>query len=85
MRRNVEQGDSVVNRRLHEFVSLEQIQDIVNGWGSIPYFMCRKKICTDAVEAYRSDRHTLAIPTLLPLAEGLPPRRSFQILGEVTQ
>jgi hypothetical protein len=71
MRWNVEQGDSIVNRRLHEFVSLKQIQDIVKGWGSIPYFMCRKKICTDAVEAYQLDLHTLVIPTLLPLAEGL--------------
>lgn len=71
LRWNVEHGDSVVNQRLHEFVTLRQIQEIVDGWGSIPYFLCRKKICTEAVEAYRMDLHTLVIPALLPLAEGL--------------
>src|SRR5258708_26165070 len=41
MRWNVEQGDSVVNRRLQEFVSLEQIRDYVNCSGHVPYFMYR--------------------------------------------
>lgn len=71
VRWTVEHGNDVVNRRLSEFVKMKQIQDIVNGWGRIPYFMCRKKICADAVEAYRMDLHTLVIPALLPLAEGL--------------
>jgi hypothetical protein len=71
IRWTVEHGNDVVNRRLPEFVKLKQIQDIVNGWGSIPYFMSRKKICDDAIEANRLGLHTLVIPALLPLAEGL--------------
>ena len=71
VRWTVEHGNDVVNRRLPEFVTTKQIQDIVNGWGTIPYLLCRKRICADAVEAYRMGLHTLVIPALLPLAEGL--------------
>lgn len=68
---DVEHGNDVVNRRLPEFVAVKQIQNIAGGWGTIPYLTCRKKICADAVEAYRMGMHTLVIPALLPLAEGL--------------
>jgi hypothetical protein len=71
VRWTVEHGNDVVNRRLPEFVKLAQIHDIVNVWGSIPYFISRQKICADAVEAYRLGLHTMVIPALLPLAEGL--------------
>jgi hypothetical protein len=71
VRWTVEHGNDVVNRRLPEFVTLKQIQGMVNGWESIPYLMYRKKICADAVEAYRRGLHNLVIPALLPLAEGL--------------
>ncbi len=71
IRWTVEHGGGVVNRRLHEFLSLKEIEAIVNSWSSIPYLMSRKKICDDAVEAYRTGLHTLVIPALLPLAEGL--------------
>jgi len=71
IRWTVEHGSDVVNRRLHEFLSIKELEAIVNSWGSIPYLMSRRKICDDAVEAYRMGLHTLVIPALLPLAEGL--------------
>jgi hypothetical protein len=71
IRWTVEHGSDVVNRRLPEFLSIKELEAIVNSWGSIPYLMSRRKICDDAVEAYRMGLHTLIIPALLPLAEGL--------------
>jgi hypothetical protein len=44
---------------------------MVSNWASIPYLMCRRKICSDVIEAYRMGFHSLVIPALLPLAEGL--------------
>jgi hypothetical protein len=71
IRWNMEHGDEVVNRRLPEFVTLKAIQEMVRGWESIPYLMCRKKISADVLDAYELGLHTLVTPALLPLAEGL--------------
>lgn len=71
IRWTLEHGSDVVNRRLHEFLSIKEIEAIVHSWASIPYLMSRKKICDDAVEAYGMGLHTLVVPALLPLAEGL--------------
>lgn len=71
IRWTMEHGDAVVNQRLPEFFTLKEIEPMVDAWGSIPYLMSRKKICSDAVQAYRMGLHSLVIPALLPLAEGL--------------
>jgi len=71
VRWTMEHGDAVVNQRLPKFFTLKKIDQMVSGWGSIPYLMSRKTICSDAVHAYRIGLHNLVIPALLPLAEGL--------------
>ena len=54
-----------------------RLSEITNGWSSIPYMRDRQAIIRDAVSAHREGRFTLAVPSLLPLAEGL----SVEILG----
>jgi hypothetical protein len=71
IRWTMEHGDAVVNQRLPEFFTLKDIEPMVNAWSNIPYLMSRKKICSDAVQAYRMGLYSLVIPALLPLAEGL--------------
>ncbi len=54
MRWTGERGEDEPNRRLAEFFTIKEVEEMVNGWTtSIPYLMCRKQICSDALEAYR--------------------------------
>lgn len=71
MRFAAERGEDAANARVPEFFRIERIEEMVMHWATIPYLTCRKKIYLDAVEAYRQGLHTLVIPALLPLAEGL--------------
>lgn len=71
LRWTAERGDEEPNRRMPEFFTIKQIEEVVNGWASVPYLTCRKQLCSDVVEAYRKGFHSLVIPALLPLAEGL--------------
>lgn len=71
IRWTMQHGNEVVNRRLPEFLPMKEVEEMVSGWTSIPYFQTRKIICADALEAYRLGLHTLVAPALLPLAEGL--------------
>jgi hypothetical protein len=43
----------------------------VDFWLKIPYLERRRQILLDCVEAHREGKYTLAIPTLLPLVDGL--------------
>jgi hypothetical protein len=71
MRFAAESGDDAANKRLPDFFRIPRIEEMVARWSDIPYLKCRQRIYLDAVEAYRQNLHTLVIPALLPLAEGL--------------
>lgn len=71
MRLAAENGEDAANTRVPEFFRVERIEEMVGGWATIPYLTCRQQIYLDAVEGYRLGLHTLVIPALLPLAEGL--------------
>ncbi len=58
----------IVERFRHdEFAALKSM---VEDWCSIDYFHERKDIIKDAIDAHMTERYTLSIPALLPLAEG---------------
>jgi hypothetical protein len=49
----------------------ESIETMISGWQQIPYFQTRKQVCDDVIRAYRMGIHSLVVPALLPLAEGI--------------
>lgn len=71
MRFATENGEDAANARVPEFFRIERIEEMVTKWDAIPYLRCRQKIYLDAIEGYRQGLHTLVVPALLPLAEGL--------------
>jgi hypothetical protein len=66
-----ESGIDAANARVPQLFTFERIEKAVNGWGNIPYFEKRSDICSDLFAAYKLGLHSVVIPALLPLAEGL--------------
>jgi hypothetical protein len=77
IRISAEQGVDAANARVPDFFSEERLENMVQGWQSIPYFENRSQLCSDSIQAYGMGQHTLLIPALMPLAEGL----SAEIVG----
>ena len=48
-----------------------RLKERVEAWFTLPYFADRKEIILDSLEAHKAGKWTLAVPTLLPLADGL--------------
>jgi hypothetical protein len=64
-------GMDAANARVAQLFTFERIEKAVRGWGTIPYFENRLQVCSDLLAAYKLGLHSVVIPTLLPLAEGL--------------
>jgi hypothetical protein len=66
-----ESGMDAANACVAKVFRFERIEKAVKGWGTIPYFENRLQVCSDLLAAYKLGLHSVVIPTLLPLAEGL--------------
>ena len=49
----------------------ELLKAMVDGWSRNPYFVHRRDIIRDALQAHIDGKYTLSVPTLLPVAEGI--------------
>lgn len=66
-----ESGPDAVEKLVCACFPPETIEKMISGWQQIPYFQTRKQICDDLNRAYQMGLHSLVIPALLPLAEGI--------------
>jgi hypothetical protein len=75
-------GDDAANRAIGNYFAKDDwalVTGMSEEWFDIPYFKDREPIVRDGVAAHRSGKHTLSVPALLPLAEGL----SAEIIGPI--
>jgi hypothetical protein len=66
-----ESGPDAADKLVCACFPAETIEKLISGWQRIPYFQTRKQVCDDVMRAYQTGMHSLVIPALLPLAEGI--------------
>lgn len=64
-------GPKAANEIIPKIFRPERIEEMVSRWTVIPYMQARSEVIADATAAYKLGMHSLVIPALLPLAEGL--------------
>lgn len=60
-----------------------RLTERIETWFKLPFMAARKQVIIDSLEAHKARKWTVAIPTLLPLIDGLVRKFSNKHLGQV--